>query len=210
MRLTKQMLASYFFQFALLAMFLMGLYRGEFYPALSSLFGFGLALVPMFLRRRNIMALPWELTMWIFVALFLHNLGVVVNLYDTVWWWDKMTHLLSTALIAGFGFIGIVIVDKYAESIHLPPMFLPFFIVVFVMAMGVTWEIIEYSFDLLGTNMQYSLSDTVIDLIFDLIGALLVATTGPLYLKRRSVDSLISRLAVDDTVERIRSRISEK
>ncbi len=210
MKITRQMLASYAFQFSLLALFLVGLYQGELPAALSSLFGFGLALVPMLLQRRNVVALPWELTMWIFLALFLHNLGVVMKFYDTVWWWDKMTHLLSTSLIAGFGFIGIVIVDKYADSIHLPPIFLPFFIVVFVMAMGVTWEIIEYAFDLLGANMQYSLSDTVIDLIFDLVGGLLVAAIGPLYLRNRSVDALISQLGVDGTVERIRSRMFEK
>lgn len=211
MRLGKQMLTSYAFHFALLGLFALSLYQGDLYAALSSLFAFGLMSIPLFLRKRRIAAIPLELNLWIFIALFLHNLGLLASYYDDIWWWDKLTHFLSTSLIAGFGLIVIVIVDKYVDSIHLPPRMLSFFIVVFVMAMGVLWEIIEFAFDtFVGTRMQYSLYDTVMDLVFNLLGGLMVAVLGPIYLRHRSVESLIEDLGVEGAVERLRRNTGER
>ena len=199
-----QIYVAYFFQFSLLAMFVASILQEEYYPAISSLVGFVLVNVPNLLKRNQIMAVPWELSMWIFLALFLHNFGIYARLYDDIWWWDKLTHFFSTSLIAGLGFISIVIIDKYLDSIHLPPKFLPFFILVFIAATGVFWEIIEFSFDeLLGTKMQYSLDDTVGDLVFDLFGGIAVAAAGPFYLKYRSVDSLVKELHAESMFERI-------
>jgi len=204
-KIPYQIIVSYLFQFSLMGMFVFSFIEGYMYPALSSLFGFFLVNIPGFLRRREIVVLPWELVLWIFIVIFLHNLGLSLKFYDYIWWWDKLTHFLSTALIADFGFIGIVIADKYIQSIYLPPKFLPFFIIIFVMAMGVFWEIIEYLFDLLfGTRMQYSLPDTIMDLVFDLLGAVTIAVLGPLYLKKRSVDDLIREMGVEKSVDRIR------
>lgn len=198
---------SYFFQALLLVMFIVGLFGGDLYAAGSALFGFGFVSIPWFLKREKIMVLPFELTLWIFIAIFLHNFGVLVKLYDTMWWWDKLTHFLSTSLIAVFGFIGIVIVDKYVDTIHLPPRFLPFFIVVFVSSMGVLWEIIEFILDTsLGTRMQYSLADTATDLVSDTLGGLAIAAIGPLYLRHRSVDALAQDMKVEKTVRRLTNR----
>jgi hypothetical protein len=209
--LPYQIVVSFVFQFSLLGIFFFSFIEGYLYPAISALFGFFLVNVPGLLRRRNIVALPWELVLWIFIAVFLHNLGLFMKFYDTIWWWDKLTHFLSTGLIAGFGFIGIVIADKYLPSIYLPPRFLPFFIIIFVMAMGVFWEVVEYFLDaLFGTRMQYSLSDTVMDLVFNLAGAVAVAIIGPWYLKRRSVQQLIKELRVGETVDRIRDRLGKE
>jgi len=203
-----QIMVSYAVMIALLGMFAINYLNDMIYPALSALFGLFLVNIPALMRRRGIVALPWELVLWIFIVVFLHNLGLFTKFYDTVWWWDKLTHLLSTSLIAAFGFIGIVIVDKYTDTIHLPPRLLPFLIVIFVLAMGVFWELVEFFFDtFFGTMMQYSLQDTVMDLVFNLIGALIVAIIGPWYLRRRSVDDLIQGLEVEDTIMRIRSRI---
>jgi len=195
---------SYLFQALLLVMFLVGLFGGDLYAAGSALFGFGFVSIPWFLKREKIMVIPFELTLWVFIAVSLHTFGVVVKLYDSIWWWDKLTHFLSTSLIAVFGFIGFVIVDKYTETISFPPRFLPFFIVVFVSAMGVLWEIIEFILDSsLGAHMQYSLSDTATDLVSDTLGGLAIAAIGPLYLRYRSLDSLIQEMNVEKTAKRL-------
>jgi hypothetical protein len=198
---------SYFFQALLLIMFVVGIFDGDLYTAGSALFGFGFVSIPWFLKREKIMVMPFELTLWIFIAIFLHNFGVMMKFYDDIWWWDKLTHFLSTSLIAVFGFVVIVIVDKYVDSIHLPPRFLPFFIIVFVSAMGVIWEIIEFILDTsLGTHMQYSLTDTATDLVSDTLGGLAIAAIGPLYLSHRSIDALAQEMKVEKTVKRITRR----
>jgi len=202
---------SHFFEGSLFAMFLFGLFNGDLYAAFSALFGLGMAMIPWFLKREKILTVPFELNLWIFIALFLHNLGVLVKFYDTIWWWDKMTHFLSTSMIAAFGFIGIVIVDKYIDAIYLPPKFLPFFIVVFVGAMGVLWEIIEFVIDkALNAGMQYSLSDTVIDLVFDNIAGIFVAILGPIYLRYRSVDAIVEEMNVEAVVKRFAGKAGRR
>lgn len=191
-------------------MFLLGLANDDLYAAFSALFGLGMAMIPWFLKRERILVVPFELTLWIFFALFLHNLGILAKFYDTVWWWDKLTHFLSTSLIATFGFVGIVIIDKYVDSIDLPPRFLPFFIIVFVGTMGVFWEIIEFTLDkLLGTSMQYSLSDTIMDLVFDIFAGFIVAVLGPLYLRYRPVDDIVEEMKVGRVFEQILDRTTE-
>lgn len=206
-RAKTEKLLSHFFEGSLFAMFLLGLFNGDLYAAFSALFGLGMAMIPWFLKREKILTVPFELNLWIFIALFLHNLGVLVKLYDTIWWWDKMTHFLSTSMIAAFGFVGIVIVDKYVDAIYLPPKFLPFFIIVFVGAMGVFWEIIEFIIDkTLSAGMQYSLSDTVIDLVFDNIAGIVVAILGPIYLRYRSIEAIVEEMKVEDVVRRITTR----
>ncbi|MBC7107280.1 MAG: hypothetical protein H5T41_00565 [Methanomassiliicoccales archaeon] len=206
-RAKTEKLLSHFFEGSLFAMFLLGLFNGDLYAAFSALFGLGMAMIPWFLKKEKILTVPFELNLWIFIALFLHNLGVLVKLYDTIWWWDKMTHFLSTSMIAAFGFVGIVIVDKYVDAIYLPPKFLPFFIIVFVGAMGVFWEIIEFIIDkTLSAGMQYSLSDTVIDLVFDNIAGIVVAILGPIYLRYRSIDAIVEEMKVEDVVRRITTR----
>jgi hypothetical protein len=53
------------------------------------------------------------------------------------------------------------------------------------MAFGVVWEVLEFgtraATDLVGVEavlVQYSLEDTIVDLIFDAVGAVLVALFG--------------------------------
>mgnify|MGYP005833143433 CR=1 FL=1 len=207
MRKRWERFLSVLFQSLLLLMAAIGFVVGDMYAAWSSVFGFVLSSVPWFLKRGKILVAPFELTLWIFVALFLHNLGVLANLYDDLWWWDKVTHFLSTSLIAAFGMLGVVIVDKYVESIYLPPRFLPFFILVFVGAMGVLWELIEFILDsVVGTAMQYSLEDTVLDLVFDTLAGVVVAVIGPIYLKYRTVEAIVNEMKVEKTVKRITAR----
>jgi len=93
------------------------------------------------------------------------------------------------------------------ETYQLPPKLLPFFIVVFVSTMGVLWEIVESTLDsLLGTHMQYSLSDTATDLVSDALGGLVFAFISPSYLKHRSGDSLIQEMQVEKTVRKLTGR----
>jgi len=123
--------------------------------------------IPPLLRRDLRLVLPVELNLWIVLALFLHVIGGFSGFYDNLPGWDHLTHAMSSSLIAALGFVTVVALDKYVESIYLPGSFLAFFIVMFTMAMGVSWEVMEYVVDeVTGSNMQYSLSDTMVDLLF--------------------------------------------
>jgi len=160
--------------------------------------------IPSLLRRDMHLALPLELNFWIVLALFLHVAGGFSGLYDHVPGWDHITHTLSASLIGALGFVVVMTIDKYVDSIYLPRPFLAFFIVMFTMAMGVMWEIMEYGNDALtGSHLQYSLADTMYDLLFDGFAGFVVAIVGAQYLTRVTPEHFVESHNVEEAKRRM-------
>ena len=69
-------------------------------------------------------------------------------------------------------------------------------IIMFTMAFGAFWEIFEFTMDtFFGTSLQHGNTDTMLDLIFDLLAAIIVAAIGNFYLRRLSKCELMHILA---------------
>jgi membrane protein DedA with SNARE-associated domain len=100
-----------------------------------------------------------------------------------------MTHALSSSVVAGVGYSTVRALDEHSEAIDLPSRFVFVFILLFVLAYGVFWEILEFALAeiaaLLGTDTvltQYGLTDSLLDLVFNTIGAIVVAIWGTAHL----------------------------
>lgn len=119
-----------------------------------------------------------ELSVWIAAAGFLHMLGML-GWYDTVWWWDHLTHTVSAALIATLVYaslrspsvLGAQVTDVYTAV----------FTVLFTLGVGVFWEFVELAARELGEHIDrppvleyYGLRDTVLDMAFNGVGAVVV------------------------------------
>lgn len=95
-----------------------------------------------------------------------------------------MLHALSGIVL---GFIGFLIVHLISEerNVKLPPILIAIFSFSFALALGVMWEIFEFSMDRgFGMVMQHnSLVDTMTDLIVDAIGGIFTALVGYFYVK---------------------------
>jgi len=171
-----------------------------------SLFAFFLTLTPLILKRRFDITLPWELSLLIVLALYLHVGGGVLGLYELFYpFCDKFAHLISSVLVAILGLISAVIMDQYVESIKMNRFFVAFFVIIFTMAMGVTWEIGEFLSDqILLTQAQHGLNDTMLDLIFDLIGGGVVSILGMIYLKYTPKERFIKEMGIDDRLNLIK------
>jgi len=60
------------------------------------------------------------------------------------------------------------------------------------MSLGAFWEITEFVSDqILGTQLQISLEDTMHDLMFDLVGGVFIGVLGDAYLKRTPKERFI-------------------
>lgn len=160
--------------------------------------------IPSILRRDLKLVLPVELNFWIVLALFLHVFGGVSGFYDNVPGWDHVTHALSASLIAALGFIVVLSIDKYVKSIFLPRRFLGVFIAIFTMATGVLWELMEFSMDMwTGSHMQYTLDDTMLDMLFDGVAGIAVAAVGAHYLSHTTRDEFLEKMGVDKAKDNI-------
>ncbi|MFD1570549.1 hypothetical protein [Halorubrum laminariae] len=145
-------------------------------------------LIPAALERRYDLPLdPW-LALWITIAVFLHTVGSA-GFYARVEWWDHVTHALSASLVAAVGYTSLRAVDLHSDGIRIPPRFAFVFIVVVVLAFGVVWELFEFGLDIVATETgidmplaQHGLDDTVLDLMYNTAGAVLVGLFGQAHL----------------------------
>lgn len=184
----KQELATRTMQACLLTMMFAGIYLRETHVVLNSIAALGITFVPNVLTRKYYISLDPSLTLWITLAVFLHALGTL-SFYETVARWDNLTHALSASVIAAAGYVIIRAIDIYTDELYIPPRFMFVFILLFVLAAGVIWEILEFltdeivaKFEMEAFLTQHGISDTMRDMFFDLLGALAVAAWGTAYL----------------------------
>lgn len=160
--------------------------------ALQVLVIMGLTLAPVAFRSRLPVRVPAEFQilaiLFVFASLFL---GEVRNYYELIWWWDAGLHASSGLLFGIVGFLLVYVLNQNERiDINLRPRFVALFAFTFAMAVGALWEIFEFAMDqTFGLQMQKprlndpsGLTDTMWDLAFDAIGAVLISAFGWWYM----------------------------
>ena len=191
----RQKQAAWAMEVGLVGIFFVGLYQGSTTIVVNAGVGLVVTQLPPILERDYHIPMDPALTLWITSAVFLHAFGVLglpgseTNLYGSVPWWDHVTHALSASVVAGVGYAAARALDAHSDDIVLPPRFMFVFILLFVLAFGVLWEVLEFTITFVaeatGTGRilsQYGLGDTMLDLVFDTIGAVVVAVWGTAHL----------------------------
>lgn len=114
------------------------------------------------------------------VAGLLHVVGML-GLYDTVAWWDHLTHTVSAAIVAAVVQASLYTVDAGVPGATFSRAYVATFTLLFVLAAGVLWEFIELYAREVGERIgappvleHYGLRDTALDLVFNAVGAILV------------------------------------
>ncbi|QLG60837.1 hypothetical protein [Halorarum salinum] len=120
------------------------------------------------------------LSLWIGVAGFLHCLGML-GLYESVPWWDHVTHTVSAALVAALVYAGVLVGARQSPHVPPGPLTVGGATVLSTLAIGVFWELVELvardvgeSLDVEPVLVHYGWRDTALDLGFDAVGALAV------------------------------------
>jgi VanZ family protein len=192
----RQKQLTHLMEFLLVGMFFVGLERGHTGILVNTAVALGVTQLVPVLRRDFGIPMDPALTLWITAAVFLHALGTVgipgtglESFYRQVWWWDHMTHALSASVVAAAGYATARAVDLHSKDVSLPPRFMFAFILLLTVAFGVFWEVIEFAIAEAAAVVggapiltQYGLRDTLLDLVFDTVGAVVVATWGTAYL----------------------------
>lgn len=152
--------------------------------AVNATLGLATTMLPGLLERDYEITIgPW-LTFLITLAILLHTIGMV-GPYETLWWWDEVTHTFSASIVAVVGYATTKAIDEHVEDIYLPPDFMYLFILLFTLAIGVFWELLEFLARVFAewagqeaVLVQYGVQDTARDLIFDTVGAVIAALFG--------------------------------
>lgn len=140
-----------------------------FYAGIISLI---LTTSPFIFKKKTGLPFPPVLSLWISIAFFFHVFGGVMGYYDDIWWWDILTHTFSASILTFLAFVVLWAFQSSSELIDIPLNFIPVILVLFILSISVPWETYEFLADhFLGTEMQYGLSDTVNDMILNVLGA---------------------------------------
>ncbi|MFC7008399.1 hypothetical protein [Halalkalicoccus salilacus] len=151
----------------------------------------GLALtvtfLPALLRREYGYSMDAGLVLLITIAIFLHVLGSL-GPYRWFSWYDEVTHTVSSILVAGIGYAVLRAFERHSDEIDVPSEFRAVFILVFVLAFGVIWEVFEFGAvwlsQILGISSPvrvFGIDDIVTDMVFNTVGAVIVAIWGTGY-----------------------------
>lgn len=116
---------------------------------------------------------PWQ-RVYAATAMLAHAVGML-GPYDDVWWWDHITHTLSATLLGGV----VHVLSRRHGRDPLPRIF------AVTVSLGALWELLEYAIHAISRRLgiepilvHYNRRETVLDLLFNLVGALLVYAFG--------------------------------
>jgi uncharacterized membrane protein YjdF len=170
------------------------LFDGQWVNAILVLAIMLITLSPAALGRRFRVDVPSEfqllVVLFTFAALFL---GEIRSYYDRFWWWDIALHTSSGLLLGILGFLLVYVLNEDKRiALHMRARFVALFAFVFAVAVGALWEIFEFAMDrFFGTNMQKpmlgdasGLTDTMWDMIVNVLGALSISLFGWWYMSR--------------------------
>ncbi|MDD4251902.1 MAG: hypothetical protein PHT74_02020 [Methanoculleus horonobensis] len=188
---------AYLFQFLIAANVLLAFALGEYSQVFTGVIALGLTLVPAVATRRWNITLPWQVNLLIVLSLYLHIAGEIRGFYMLYYpYYDKIAHLISGITVSVLAFVIVLLLDRFSR-LNLSRWMIVGFVIIAAMAMEGFWEIYEWLFDtFLGTNLQYGLDDTMLDMIFVLVGSVIVALAGNRHLSRFSKEEITGRLVI--------------
>lgn len=112
------------------------------------------------------------LPLWIAVAGCLHAYGML-GPYDSIWWWDLLTHAVSAALVAALAYAAFLVTSTSGIA-AVSAIALTFIV-------GIGWELIELvarevgeRYDVEPVLVHYGWRDTAIDLVVDVVAAMVI------------------------------------
>ncbi|KYH24868.1 hypothetical protein HAPAU_32450 [Halalkalicoccus paucihalophilus] len=174
-------------QFALGGLVVYGLVTLHVAMAANAGLALAVTFLPAVLRREYGYSMDAGLVLLITIAVVLHVLGSL-GPYRWFSWYDEVTHTVSAILVAGIGYAVLRAFECHSSEIDVPSKFRVVFILVFVLAFGVIWEVFEFGAvwlsQILGISSPvrvFGIDDIVTDMVFNTVGALIVAIWGTGY-----------------------------
>ena len=180
---------------------------GDSYAYWTEIISILVLWIPAILGSLQLFVIPWPVLASAGSALSLHCAGLFMGLYYSVSWWDTLTHFFSGIVVALFVTIFMLIAISNARTISVPVKWVPFLIIISVVAFEGMWEIMEFAVDMtMGTSMQFDISDTVDDISTCAVAGVVAGVGAMLYLRRTSIPDAVRGMKADRIVNTIRAQ----
>lgn len=170
---------------------IVSLFNGAWFDLFFCIFGLFLSAIPFQIQKKT--NLNFSLWLKVFILVFIwasFTLGEMAGFYSKFFWWDILFHLCAGVVFGLLAFnLFYIINESHSYSFRVSNSFLILFSICFAISMGVFWEIGEFILDFffkmniradfVGESLDV---DTMFDLIFTFIGAIIVNTFVYIYL----------------------------
>ncbi|MFC4550992.1 MULTISPECIES: hypothetical protein [Halorussus] len=169
---------------ALVAVFVEGVRKRNPGAVVNAALALAATFLPdLFERRYDVEFRPWQ-RVYTQAAMLTHAVGML-GPYEDTWWWDHLTHTHSATLLAGL----VHAVSRRRGHDPRPR------VLGTVVGVGVLWELMEHAIHAVAERLgfdpvlvPYGRTDTMLDLVFDLVGALVVVVFGDHLLRDFAAD----------------------
>ncbi len=156
---------------AILLTLVVAVRRRDVAAAINSAVAVAVVAVPFVLPAVAGPGAPTTLALWLAVAALLHAVGML-GPYDSVRWWDTVTHFVSASFVATLWYAGALVGDVPWPAVTA---------VLLTFVAGLWWELLELVARELGEALEiepvlvhYGRRDTLVDLAVDVVGAVAV------------------------------------
>jgi len=166
------LLSSKIIQGGILALVIYNFIINNFWAFSIALPSFIFSIFPSIYSRVLKVKVSPSFQFWLSSALFLYSAGESLRFQSFFVVWNELTHFMGGVFVGVLILILILYLKDISDNLHIPARIIPIFVLIFVLAGGVLWEVFEFLIDsFFGTNLQPNLQDTIFDMIANTVGA---------------------------------------
>ncbi len=166
-----------------------------------------ICLVPVALKCVRALTLPGPFTVLIVITVCLHCLGVLYFSYDQLYFYDTITHSLSSIVVTTCVFMTLMCYHVINDRVRFAGISLGIFVALIMLGFSVYWEFLENVVDVLtGTRMQYNPYDTARDMICNTVASFAASMVLQAYASRRTPEAMVEALDLHPVLKRFIDR----
>lgn len=189
----KNIVLSYSLKTAMIISLILAFWKKDWIWVFGTIIGLIISFMPTLLKRDIKFTLPWPIDLMIAAITLLHMGGRLLEGYSIIPWYLQFTHFVISIFVAFLAFAFIYILDEYWEGLEMDKYAMAFVVIIFTMAAGVAMEFGKWITDyLLGSPIyrQWTLENTMINLLVTTIAGVSMAIIGVSLIKRGSLETM--------------------
>ncbi len=172
----RKLLASKALQIGILIIGIYGVYSFDVRVILLSTAALGVTALPYIYSYNMEDKVPSFFTLLISISLFFYILGSVTGFYSyfnlPYFWWNRFIHFIGGTVISFMIYIYLYYKNQTMKELYVPLWMIPLIVLTFLMTISIAFELFEFIIDILfRSSLQDSLTDTIYDLISNIMGA---------------------------------------
>ena len=191
-RSRKEIIASYSMKMVIILTLIIAIWQRYWIWAIVSIVGFFISLIPTLLKKNIKFTLPWSIELLFATVFGLNMIGILLNAYNTIPYFDSLTQIMFSILVAFFAFAIIFILHIYWDGLIMNKYAMAFLVVVTTIASAVILEFVKW-FQIFGIK-QTSVEGVLTSLLLSTIFGIITALIGVSFIKTGRFDNITEEL----------------